>query len=224
MLVKAYQIAPELQESPLFMGEWPENIFVYGNKYFTDRSGRLAGIREALEYIADAFEELQRGGYNDGTNANLHAVIWYYLPRDNGAGYTRAERLRIVDLAREYTYNMDFYTADLALLEALEIVTGEKYERATIRGCCQSDWNIMVYPAEYGDEWRDAFEAEYFNTGEEWRIDDGSGDEYYFYSHHWNDDGKRAEIAAAAGCKPEDVELYAFSGWTRTPEYREVLV
>lgn len=75
----------------------------------------------------------------------------------------------------------------------------------------------------YAEECSDAFEAEYFNTGEEWRIDDGSGDEYYFYSHHWSDDGKRAEIAAAAGCKPEDVKLYAFSGWTRTPEYTEVL-
>lgn len=26
---------------------------------------------------------------------------------------------------------------------------------------------------------------------------------------------------AAPGCKPEDVKIYAFSGWKRTPEYTE---
>ena len=34
MKVYARQIAPEYQESPLFLGDefWPENVLVYGNR------------------------------------------------------------------------------------------------------------------------------------------------------------------------------------------------
>ena len=32
----------------------------------------------------------------------------------------------------------------------------------------------------------------------------------------------RQEIAAAVGCNPSDVILYAFDGYERTPKYKEV--
>jgi hypothetical protein len=111
------------------------------------------------------------------------------------------------------------------LCRVLELVTGQEWAAGTIRGCCQSDWQEIIYPAAYGREWLSDFETEYFNTGAEWCIsenDPESDDNYYMYTHAWSDDGIRAEIAAAAGVDPGDVILYTFTGWSKTPEYMEV--
>lgn len=224
MKIYAKQVPPEYQESPLFIGEcWPENVFVFGNKWLTDHAGRLEDIRRGLENIADIYGDMQNGE-SWIRNGNLHATIWYEMPRDNGTGYTRAERLQIVQLANNYC-NCRSYEENDILCAALEIVTGQKYNNATIRGCCQGDWQDIIYPAEYGREWLYDFEMEYFNTGAEWRIsenDPENDDNYYMYTHSWSDDGTRAEIAAAAGVDPGDVILYQFTGWSRAPEYMEV--
>ena len=214
MKIYAKQVPPEHQESPLFFGEWPENVFVFGNRYFMDHAGRLEDIRRSLEDIADVCN-----GY--GYTNNLLDVI---PARDDGRKYTRQERLKIAALAEEYA---ETGTRDerAVLCDVLELITGQKYDYATIRGCSQGDWQEIIYQAEYGREWLRNFEMEYFNTGTEWCIsenDPESDDNYYFYSHSWNNDGIRDEIAAYAGVNPCDVVLYEFTGWSRSPEYKEV--
>ena len=79
----------------------------------------------------------------------------------------------------------------------------------------------MICPDEYGIEYRREIETEYFNTGDEWKIDD-NGDTFTVYTHSWRDDEKRQEIADAVGCDPSDVILYAFDGYEYTPKYKEV--
>lgn len=226
----ARQIAPEYQESPLFMGDWPENVYVFGNRHYIEHTEGLQEIRDALENIAEAFEEMQRGEYGDG-NANLHACIWYHMEKNSDEGYTRAERLEIVQLAMEYMHSFSWSDAEInVMLRVLKIVRGEEYATATIRGCCQGDWQEIIYPARYGREWLEAFETEYFNTGTEWEIHDGddtpdSPEEIYGYSvycHTWRDDDTRAEIADAIGCDPSDVIMYEFDGYDYTPVYKEV--
>lgn len=227
MKVYAKQVPPEYQESPLFFGDWPENVFVFGNDRFTDHAGRLENIRRGLEAIADTLEDMQRGAAY--TN-NLHAAIWYELPRDNGTGYTRAERLKILDLAREYCYTLNFTTEKETLCAALELITGQEWNYDTIRGCCQGDWQNIIYPAAYGPDWLEAFETEYFNTGSEWTIhDDETPPErpeditgYNVYCLGWSPEKIRAEIAEFANTSPENVVLYEFSGWSRNAEYLEV--
>lgn len=216
MKIYAKQVPPEYQESPLFMEDWPENVFVFGNRHYTAHAERLEDIKRSLEDISDVCN-----GY--GYTNNLIDVI---PARDDGRAYTRPERLELVKLAKNYTeYSNSSSDENEIFCAVLELITGQKYEYATIRGCSQGDWNEIIYPAAYGREWLDNFETEYFNTGDEWRIceNDPDGDEnYYFYTHEWSDDGKRAEIAAAAGVDPGDVILYSFTGWSRTPEYMEV--
>lgn len=223
MKVYAKQIPPEYQESPLFMGDWPENVFVFGNKWLTDHAGRLEDIRRGLEDIAEEYERLQAGYYQ---NYSLSELLNNYLPRDDRRDYTRAERLKMVQLANDhYFYTNSSDDESELLCDVLELITGQKYDYATIRGCCQGDWQDIIYPVEYGRDWLSDFETEYFNTGAEWRIsenDPENDDCYYFYSHSWSDDGIRDEIAAAAGVDPGDVILYQFTGWSRSPEYMEV--
>lgn len=224
MKIYAKQVPAEYQESPLFMDEWPENVFVFGNEDYIERAEKIREIENALENIADGIENA-RSGRGWSKDINAAALIWYEMPRDSGAKYTRAERLKIIDLAFNYTYTRDFSEARAAICDALQLITEKEYDVAQIRGCCQSDWNNIIYPSEYGREWLEDFEIEYFNTGAEWRINEGSpdsDDNYYFYTHAWNDDGQRAEIAAAAGVDPADVVLYVFDEWQRTPIYKEV--
>ena len=108
------------------------------------------------------------------------------------------------------------------ILRALHLVTRKRYEKRTIRGSCQCDWQNVYYPvADYTQKSLDQLEMEYFNTGTEWIIDP-DGDNYSTYCYSWNNDGIKKEIADAAGTTPENVILQAFTGWKRTPEHREV--
>ena len=218
MKIYAKQVPPEYQESPLYMWEeWPENVFVFGNRRLNQHDERLEDIRRALDDLAGAWDDLTSG-------APVYCNSWIEavnecMPRDDGREYTRVERLKIAKLANSYCSN---YADECKLLcAALELVTGRKYEYSQIRGCCQGDWQNIIYPSEYGREWLERFEAEYFNTGEEWIVDP-DGENFSVYVTGWRDEQKRAEIADAAGCDPGDVVLYAFDGWSRTAKYSEV--
>ena len=222
MKIYAKQVPAEYQESPLFMDEWPENVFVFGNRYLKDHGGDcIENIKNSMFDAADELKSIISGRsyYNSFID-----IIADFLPApENKKEYSRAERLQWRDLLLSFSYYSDI--DDDVITAALELITGEKYECAEIRGSCQGDWNNIIYPSEYGREWLANFEIEYFNTGTEWRINEGSpdsDDEYYYYTHAWSEDEQRAEIAAAAGVNPADVVLYVFDHWERTPIYKEV--
>jgi len=101
------------------------------------------------------------------------------------------------------------------LLDALAQETGDSWTCCTIRGCCQSDWQDVIIRAKDADmlEW---FEVEYFNTGSEWFDPDGIGG---YYTHAWDNAGTKKELAEHYGCKPEEIELAVFDGWSRSATY-----
>ena len=223
MRVYAKQVPPEYQESPLFMEDWPEDVYVFGNRSYNQHAERLEEIRAALQDLADEWENLNDGGR--GYYGSWIEALNDILPPDYERGeYTRAERLELAKLAAQFEWCGSDAENDI-LCDVLEIITGRQWENNTSRGCCQGDWQEIIYPAEYGRAWLEEFETEYFNTGEEWRINEGdpdSGDNYYFYSHGWNDALIRQEIAEAAGVDPGDVVLFKFTGWSRSASYEEV--
>ena len=222
MKIYAKQVAPECQESPLFMEEWPENVYVFGNRHYKNHGGDyIENIKNSMYDAADELKALPRGGSYYDSFIDILADL---IPEpENKKEYSRADRLKWRALL--LNFDAGAISDDDAITTALELITGDEYAAGEIRGCCQGDWNNIIYPAEYGREWLENFEIEYFNTGDEWQITEGTPDSdenYYFYSHAWNEDGIRAEIAAAAGVEPDDVILYIFTGYTRTPEYRLV--
>ena len=223
MKVYAKQVPPEHQESPLLYGDWPEDVYVFGNRSFNQHADRLEEIRRGLEELADEWDNLNDGG--SGYYGSWIDALNDILPPDYERGeYTRAERLQLAKLAAQYEWASSDAENDI-LCDVLELITGKEWAAGTIRGCCQGDWQEIIYPAAYGRTWLEEFETEYFNTGDEWRINEGdpdSGDNYYFYSHGWNDELIRQEIADAAGVNPGDVILYKFTGWSRTASYEEV--
>lgn len=222
MKIYAKQVTPEYQESPLFMGDWPENVYVFGNRYFNDRGGEyIEKISNSMYDAAYELKELARGGSCYDSFIDIIADL---LPAPtNKKEYSRADRLKWRALL--LNFDAGAISDDDATTAALELISGVEYECATIRGCSQGDWNNIIYPAEYGREWLEYFEIEYFNTGSEWQIIEGDPDNdesFYFYSHAWNDDGIRDEIADAAGVDPADVVLYVFDGYTKIADYRMV--
>lgn len=223
--IYARQVPTEYQESPLQMcGEWPENVYVFGNRHYNEHTEGLQEIRDALENIYDGMEEIINGQDPRG----LAGLIWYYLPRESGERYTTAERLKLARLAEEYINNSPWSDTEIrVILRVLEIVRGEEYKHAIIRGCCQGDWQNIIYPASYGDKFRNTFETEYFNTGTEWIIHDDDStpedpDEIDGYSVYCYSYDPRAEIAAEYNTAPENVTLYEFDGYIRRASWRAV--
>ena len=180
----------------------------------------------------DDLENPKRAEYADSAD-----VLGDWLPRENGAAYNAdecrafAERLLRGDLDDD---------AD-ALAALMSLVEGKPWESRTIRGACQSDWNEIAYPVdEWPDESLSAFECEYWNTGDEWEVFEIDADELEkidledvtrdeleeacempccTYTHEWDDEKIKIEIAEEFDAAPEDVILLKFDGYVRTPRY-----
>lgn len=212
--ITARQIPPEHQESPLRYEDVPPNVYIWGNPHYIEHRGRIDEIETALDDLSSELENLEMGrGYYKTWIETLENIF----PHDATRGeYTRDERkTKIPDLLEKYENGANFHEA---YADALTLITGREHKTATIRGVCQGDWNMIIYPAEYGREWVKTFETEYFNLGTEWEIDE-NGNTYYLYC---TTDDPRAEIAEITNTQPEEIKLLYFDGWTKTPKYTEV--
>ena len=210
MKIHAYQCPPEYQESPLFTDEsFFDGVEVFGNKQFNDHTSDLfRNIPGMLDDIAEELHDLENGikQYTD-----FSTILEAFTGRDN---YTRQERKKWIDVVKRWTETDD---ETRVFCDVLQLLTGIDHKWATLRGCSQSDWQHIIYPAKLGADWLRSFEIEYFNTGTEWEIEEEQG----LFIYCTNID-PRAEIADVMGTDPDDVILYEFDGWKRTPKYKEV--
>lgn len=229
MKIYARQIAPEYQESPIYFDLEAgalEGLEIYGNRDFRSYTSTLFDrLPEILEELAAVWDNMQTGEYNGAVWA---AELRDVAPPEGRPEYTREERR---DAWPALLRRWDGREDAQQLCDALELITGHTWDWCTLRGCCQRDWQRVIYRADAWDAGSlERLEAEYFNTGTEWIIHDGqdapespedvSG--YSVYCTGWSDDLIRQEIADAAGCAPSDVVLYEFDGWTRSASYKEV--
>lgn len=125
----------------------------------------------------------------------------------------------------EFDAIIDRFDGEKRILRALHLVTGKRYEKRTIHGCCQGDWQEVYYPvADYSPEALYTLEIEYFNLGSEWQIktEEEDPDGYSLYCYTTGPDCIREEIANATGEKPENITLRIFDGWKQIPVYAEV--
>lgn len=235
MKVYCKQVPPEYQESPIFQADiFPENMVVCGNRNFKERKTAVFTLVEnALDNgdLREALEDIETGGYYSAVYKDAEEAIADFLPASKG-GYTPDDINALQELVKAYTQCSRAETNGI-FCRVLSIVDRQKWEWAIIRGCCQSDWNEIFYPAAlWSREALAAFEVEYFNTGSEWLIDDG---EYnpdtdsplnitgcFVYCTAQDEEGIKKELANIAGCSPADLVLYAFTGFTRIPKYEAV--
>lgn len=233
--IYARQIPPEYQKSPLYWDynrkdgldlseSWPE-ITLTGNR---DSCGYKTPLFEDAEKIDEAADEWINGKEWTGETVRIvDALRDYGIEKQNGKKWTPRELGEWKRLFQSWDRNpWDGRNAERRLLEALELITGEPYERDTLRGCSQGDYIECYYPRKkYSTADLERLEKEYFNTGEEWTIynedpdENPDADQFSMYVYAWRDDEKRQEIADAAGGDPADVELHPFTGWTRSACY-----
>lgn len=235
MKVYARQINPSYQESPLMIfDEWPEDLIVTGNRdYRTHTNWEWKKIMDDFDDMASEWS--MNGMYGSEKYSLKEILEMYGFERNDGKPWTTNQRHEW-KLMMEDKYNDS--RDDEIILKALKLMTGFEWKFTTIRGCCQGDWQNVYYRV---DRWNkkslEAFEAEYFNTGSEWMIHDptiADGIEevpenpedvngFCGYCYSWNEDGIREEIANMAGCKPEDVVMWAWDGTNYNDRYRMVV-
>lgn len=221
------QVNPEYQESPLSMDNFDiesayPGIAVFGNRDYTDHiPENIARVMDVLNGgeladILDSFNN-RRKDWNTEFYKNVSEAVYDYLSPEHKARYSTKEIHALNDLVCSYGV---YSPGDDAILSSvLNIVTGKKYQRSTIRGCGQSEWQNVLYPVDmYSDDDIDNLEKDYFNTGSEWIIhdeenipesaEDISG--YSVYCYSWDLDGIADEIMNAAGADDSyDIVMYS---------------
>lgn len=107
------------------------------------------------------------------------------------------------------------------ICRGLSIMTGKEYDNWTIRGCCQSEWNILFAPK--GTDYN-YYQTIYFNQGTEWLISEKEDFEdcYGYYSVQSYEDDIVKDLAEECGCKINEIKVLAFDGYIQTPKYREI--
>ena len=113
-----------------------------------------------------------------------------------------------------------------ALAAALTEHTGHTWDSGAITGCCQREWQYLVYRVDFWPyDARKALEMEYFNTGTEWLVYTDITDEVSVYCYGYTSEQIAEEIKNAFGGSPADtVQLDWFDGYNRTPKYRRETV
>ena len=234
MKLYAKQVPPEYQESPLFLGDFPDNIAVYGNRHYNEHFPDVFKRVYTALYsgeLLEAWEDLNRDG--GGYYYNWESALIMLVPPEGRGPYTREERKhKWPDIAWRYcNARQGSQAEDQALCDALELATGEAWETGALRGTCQGKWVQVCYPVKsWSPEALEAFETEYFNTGTEWMVslpgagmDERDGlDSFSCYCHGWKLEEIKKEIADAAGYPGATVILQRFTGYTQIPNYEEV--
>ncbi len=218
MKLYAKQINPEYQESPLYFEEdFPENIIITGNRNYKDHTTwEYNHIIQEYEVLCEHYENIKEG---NSCYKNITELLKDYFP----GKYSTKTIHKFKEVLEKY--GTRYYYEGNYIIDMLEIITGKEWKKTTIRGCCQSDWQEVIYsPEEWTKEALNAFEAMYFNTGSEWIIHDEENDPegpedisgYSVYCTSWDIE---KELTEAANYEPEEVILYEFSGYTKTPVY-----
>lgn len=220
------QIDPESQESPLMIdGLWPDDLAAFGNRHYqTEIPTNIEPIKEALdqEEVYDFLESPAEIKEFFGTATKM---MHQYFERKKP--YSTKEVHQLKQLVKDYAEGRDC-DKDETLCKVLNIVLGGHWKDTTIRGCCQGDWQNVIYKEEThpgGIKW---FESEYFNEGSEWMVHDGDDvpetpqdiTGYTVYCHEYGEDSIREELSKAIGCDPADIVMYIFDRYARVPIYK----
>lgn len=227
------------QVPPEYQGDWllddlkaMEGFMIYGNRDFigidvlntyglTD-GGDITGLENLIEDFDNAMNYNEEAFEDDWRD-----ILRYYVRTE----LDDEKMLAIKEAILKY-FDMGWSDDNLieTLVKIIKIIDGRKLETTVIRGCCQREWQDMLYDPELVDP-REV-EAYYFNTGTEWEIghveyeDDEEVDfetvDLDFgtqYTLEWSDDEIRKQFAEWYGMDKKDVVMLEFDGYIETPKY-----
>ena len=232
------QVPPEHQEDDLFYQYKDKNTGHYelgwnDDAYVNDVI--ISGNKDFKEYHIEAYDKVKKIDdilyeyditNNEHSNhcywKNVSELINYYLAKENGKKYTTKEIHKWKELFANWN---NYHEEEENELQALQLITGKKWRKATIRGCMQSEYQYLYVSEEVSDKDIEYIGMCYFNTGEEWLMYESKKDlknnenAVSFYIDGWN---RKANLAERLGCEEKQIHLYQFTGYKKIPQYEEV--
>ena len=224
MTLYARQISPSEQTSPFWdSAETWDGILLYEpvRKYAVDP--HYKSILEVLQNYFDVSQDIA-----DSRCSEYDSIAEYIndvSPRQDNKPYTEEQLTGWEDAAKSYNfpkadgYNpySRIYDEMWGICKALSLVLGEEYDWKEIHGCCQGEYNRVIYPeSRFSEQDIRNFECEFFNLGTEWCVTDEKPDSPNeicggcIYCHNTDIDSIRREIAECFECEPGNVHLYSY--------------
>lgn len=214
----AKQVPPEekLYLDPFDYDYIYDDIIVMKNWDYSARyPDKYAKVIEDIK--GNAGEELLELYVADGEStdkvAEISDIIRYYFP-DLLEGKYDGFCVDVLEVVYNYLHRL---TADLD--DVLSVLYGKKFIRKCIHGSCQSEWVWIIYEENtLSDKDISRFEKLFFGEFDEYDVEYDDGIEDASYLCYVFDD-VRGELAAACGCDPDEIEIYQFSGYKKSPIY-----
>lgn len=226
------QVNPEFAESWLFYDVtnkktgrresrfnddvYAENVILTGNRnYLSIYPSELESLQQNIEWFNSDLV-----GYQ-GFHGNLTELANYYFKKHNGKRWSKHELAlwrHVSDLTEDYSSDNE----EEAYLLALKLITGKEWRSICIKGFCQGDWQEGYVSSDISQEDVNYIEMCYFNTGSEYKIYeskeafDNKEPDTSMYIDSYN---SKETLCKMLSCEPEEVEVYDFDGYTKTPKY-----
>ena len=216
-MVYAKTMSPESFDYRFYEDDIDERVMIDGHYDYADLNADL--IKTARKMYEDSEYDLETN-YNN----SIKAYAEDRLPkRKNGKRFS-TQQLRLMKLALDQNLEEAF------IAECISAVMCEEYKVTYLKGSVQREWVIAYVPESMKDNEIAYIEAIYFGTGTEVMIHDDAdepknGDDvsgYCFYTTKYFADDLKEEIAERVGCSTNEVVLFMFDGYQRTPKYKRV--
>ena len=119
------------------------------------------------------------------------------------------------ELLEMFEVNYSCYREDI--VRFLTKKTGKEYVWTTIRGCSQSDWNVLYYPKnEFSKGWIREIEAFYFGEINEYIDEDNCSWQVPYYEE------QKEYLSQQTGIDVDNIIIKEFVGYKKTPIYKEI--
>ena len=226
------QVNPEFADSYLFYQFKNKKTGHYELAFEDDYYANdviITGNKDFMEYWPTSLENLTKNleWFNDdlngwyGEKGQLTELANYYFKKWNGKRWSKRELAQWKRVS-ELTDNYSKENEEEALLLALKLLTGKEWRSITIRGYCQRDWQTGYVSEDINDKALNYLEMCYFNTGEEFMIYESKenfDNEEADFSLYVDGYKVKDNLSIELGCEPEELEVYAYDGYIKTPKY-----
>ena len=198
------------------------------SRFIIDGGKEFEGVNtELLTAIKKMIDDYDCWDYQHYYGNSIKDYLKDMLPRkENGKQLSPKEIHNIKELLDKDFNSYSEYIEDI-VVECLSIIQGTKYQAFEIRGCVQREYATLYSPKDTDRKVIDYIECVYFGTGTEIMVNDECDDVknaddimgWTFYTAEYSPESIRQEIAFNCSCKPEEVVLYAFDGYTTKERY-----
>lgn len=239
MKITAKQVPWEEQRSPMddiSVTEWYPDIIIDGNR---DLGGyKTEEYKRIKEYYTDIIEDIENYFIKEYGKDFKNFDAKYLLFTDeelkdileifNGYGLLKNKDIKTIKklmpiIINNYDEIRHRYKEEEIIIAFLSAEMGCKYERDTICGSFQRDWQYIYYPIdEYSKKSIRQIEMEYFNTGSEWFIYEEEEMLFSMYCYSWQAEDIKDEIAAEVGEPVENIDFQKFTGYTQVATYAAI--